>query len=187
MDTIIEIDHKLFVFLNSLHADWLDPVMQHISGKYEWIPLYAILLFLIVRKYKMSSIWIVLGVVLLITATDQISVKLFKELFERLRPCHHPQIKETVHLINGHCGGKYGFVSSHAANTFGLATYLGLFLKKHFKYSLWLLLGWAAVVSYSRIYLGVHYPLDIAAGGALGMIIGMLIFWGVFKIVKRYS
>lgn len=116
---------------------------------------------------------------------DQISVQLFKDVFMRLRPCHNPEIADLIHTINGACGGQYGFVSSHAANTFGLALFVGLIFKKHVPFLLKALLIWAAVVSYSRIYVGVHYPADLICGAILGSIIAFLM-WKALLFTNQY-
>jgi len=176
-DLLISFDTWLFLLLNNLHSEVLDPIMVWISGKFTWIPLYLILLALVIRKHQLKSILIVVPFIfLLITASDQISVHLFKNLFERLRPCHNSELKDFIHLL-GNCGGQYGFLSSHASNTFALATFL-ILLMKHRAY-LYTLVIWAGLVSYSRIYLGVHYPADILAGACLGILIGILI-WKLF-------
>ncbi|HIA35274.1 MAG TPA: phosphatase PAP2 family protein [Flavobacteriales bacterium] len=176
-DILVSFDTWLFLLLNSLHLEALDPIMVIISGKFTWIPLYVILLLLVIKKHQIKSMLIVVPfIVLLITSSDQISVHLFKNLFERLRPCHNPDLDDFIHLL-GNCGGKYGFLSSHASNTFALATFLILLMKQ--RAYLYALIFWAGLVSYSRIYLGVHYPADILAGACLGILIGML-FWNLF-------
>lgn len=176
-DLLVSFDTWLFLLLNSLHLEALDPIMVIISGKFTWIPLYVILLLLVIKKHQIKSVLIVVPfIVLLITSSDQISVHLFKNLFERLRPCHNPDLDDFIHLL-GNCGGKYGFLSSHASNTFALATFLILLMKQ--RAYLYALIFWAGLVSYSRIYLGVHYPADILAGACLGILIGML-FWNLF-------
>jgi undecaprenyl-diphosphatase len=116
-------------------------------------------------------------------------VKLFKDVFERLRPCHNPEIAELVHIVNNKCGGQFGFVSSHATNTFGIATFLGLLLKsRNSKLALYLLLFWAAIVSYCRVFLGVHYALDIIGGAILGGTIGYLLYrLTVYFLIKLSS
>ena len=122
---------------------------------------------------------------LTIFITDQTSVYLFKDVFFRLRPCHEPSLTGLVHLVNDQCGGKYGFVSSHAANSFGLAAYLSLLLGKKIKYFTWLLMLWALLLSYSRIYLGVHYPGDVIVGAIWGSGLGAAIFLVADYIFKR--
>lgn len=126
--------------------------------------------------------YFILAVVVLIFLSDKISVYWFKEVFMRYRPCHNNDIAHLIHLVDG-CGGKYGFVSSHAANTFALAAFMGIILRKHFPKMLFWMLIWATVVSYSRIYLGVHYPADIVVGGMLGILIG----YAVAFILKKLN
>lgn len=174
MNKLIQWDTDLFLFLNDLNSPFWDKIMWFVSGKYEWIPLYIILLGLIIWKYRMKSILVILMIPILITAADQISVKLFKEVFERLRPCHNSDIQHLVHTVNNKCGGKFGFVSSHAANSFALAGYLALIFRN--KWFSMFILFWAALVSCSRVYLGVHYPGDILGGAVLGLIIAGLVY-----------
>ncbi len=182
LEILKNLDTNLFLFLNGIHSPFWDTIMWHISGKLEWIPLYAFLIYLIIKEYKMKAIWIILAVILVIVLTDQVFVKLFKFQFERLRPCHNPEIKDLVHKVNDKCGGQFGFVSSHASNSFGLAMFLTfLFRKKLFGI---LIFFWAALVSYSRIYLGVHYPGDIIGGALLGIFIGWLVYLGLNLVVK---
>jgi undecaprenyl-diphosphatase len=126
----------LFLFLNGIHTPFFDVVFEWISERFSWMPLYAILAVLMGFKFKWRFLIIIPFALLLIIASDQISVHLFKDVFMRLRPCHNPIIADLVHVVNGHCGGQYGFVSSHAANTFALACFVGLVLKNHFKWML---------------------------------------------------
>lgn len=123
-------------------------------------------------------------VVLVILCADQFSVHFFKNVFLRYRPCHNLAIADLVHVVDG-CGGKYGFVSSHATNTFGLAVYLGLILKPHIKWMFIALLAWATLVSYSRVYVGVHYPADILGGAILGSLIALFYVFLYRLIVKK--
>ncbi|MBO4567574.1 MAG: phosphatase PAP2 family protein [Bacteroidales bacterium] len=180
-----DLDHQLFLFLNGLHVDWLDPVMTFISSETGWIPFYAVLVFLVFYKYRWKGLWVMLGVAVLITCSDQISAHVFKPIFQRLRPCYDPLIEDLVHLPSGKPGGHYGFISSHAANTFALASFIYMTMRKHYKKIGWLMFVWAAVVSYSRIYMGVHFPGDIICGAAVGLILGFGIGYLTNRLTKN--
>lgn len=186
MNIINNLDHELFLFLNGLHVGWLDPVMTFISSEMGWIPFYAILLYLVFRKSGWRGLlFVVIGVVILITCSDQLSSHVFKPVFHRLRPCHDPLIQDLVHLPNGHCGGQYGFISSHACNTFALASFIALIMNKYYKKIGLLMFIWAALVSYSRIYMGVHFPGDVLCGAAVGMILGFGIGHLLLIVMKK--
>lgn len=182
METLIKLDEKLFLFLNALHNETWDKLMWWFSGKYSWLPLYIVIVLYIIWKYRLWSVLILVCIAAVVTLADQLSVHMFKEVFERLRPCHNEEIASMVHIVNNKCGGQYGFVSSHAANTFAVATFL-LLLFKH-KYFSIMILTWAALVSYSRIYLGVHYPGDILGGALLGCLIGWAVYHLYIFLVK---
>ena len=170
----IEIDKKALLYFNSVHSPAWDKVMFWISGDKSWIPLYIILLIIIIYKERpYRFIFTILFVALAVTLSDQISV-LIKNLTERPRPSHDPEIADMVHIVNNYRGGAFGFVSSHAANFFAVAT----FLSNQFKRFRWnvLLFFWAALIAYSRVYLGVHYPLDMICGATLGALIGILCY-----------
>ena len=177
---MLNIDTELFLFLNGLHADWLDPIMIFISGKLSWTPFYLVLLYLIVKNYKKQSILIIIGIILLIICSDQVSSSVFKPLFERPRPCHNEAIKDLVYLPDGHCGGAYGFISSHACNVFALAVFITHILKRYYSKIGWVMFIWATLVAYSRIYMGVHYPGDVLVGATVGALIG----WGFVRAYK---
>jgi len=180
IDHLIELDEQLFLILNRMHDSWMDPVMWLFSKTGASIPVYVFLLFHIYRVYKEKTWGILLAVALLILMTDQFTSALMKPFFERLRPSHEPALNGMVHIVNGYSGGNYGFASSHAANTFGIAMFLSCLLRKGKPWINWLFL-WAAFVSYTRIYLGVHYPGDILVGALIGILFG----WLVFKLYLR--
>ncbi len=131
LDSLVAIDHELLLHVNGLAGNsTIDSLMMLISGKWVWIPLYAYLLYALIQNFTFSSVgWIVLSICALVILTDQGSVELFKEYFQRLRPCHNLNLKDSLLLVSGRCGGQYGFVSSHAANVFGLATFVFLLMK----------------------------------------------------------
>src|SRR3989304_1855151 len=104
-------DISLFLFFNGLNAPFFDDLMWWVSGKLNWLPLYILIIGYIIWKFRKKSVWIILALIVLITLTDQVSVNFFKNVFHRLRPCHNPEISHLVHLVNGYCGGMYGFVS----------------------------------------------------------------------------
>ena len=179
------IDTWLFLFINGHHTPFMDSVMGAVTSKYTWIPFYLLLLFFVWKRSK-STMWlVVLSVAILITFSDQISVHLFKEVFQRYRPCHNLLLQDKIHLLNGECGGQYGFVSSHAANTFAFTTFLIFFFRrKDFALCMYL---WASFVCYSRVYVGVHYPLDVVGGMALGIFLGLIGYKIYFHFNKKYA
>lgn len=175
-------DEAAFLWLNSFHWESLDPIVLQLTQTISWIPLYVLLLYQIYRIDPKNTAWILGGVMLTILLSDQVTSGLMKPYFERLRPCHDPRWEGMLHLY-GRCGGLYGFVSSHAANTFGLATFLTLKLGKKQKGIAWLFL-YALLVSYTRIYLGVHYPLDVFFGAVVG-VLAAYFSWLCVDVLKR--
>ncbi|PZX51921.1 phosphatase PAP2 family protein [Algoriphagus chordae] len=175
-------DEEIFLWLNSFHADWLDPVAYQLSQTFIWVPFYALLVYFIIKVERKNSWWVIGGIALTILIADQVTSGLMKPFFERLRPCHDERWNGLVHNYN-RCGGLFGFASSHAANTFGLAVFLNLKMKGKLRFLPWLFL-WATIISYTRIYLGVHYPLDIIVGAIVGIAAGLL-SWIIVVFLKR--
>ncbi len=182
------LDRQAFLAINSLHTSWFDPLMAMVSEMLTWFPLYAILLFILQRRYGWQGLGIaVLVLALMVLFSDKGSVMLFKETVQRLRPCHVPELQAQVHIWQGHCGGKYGFVSSHASNHFAIAMFMTGILGGRPGWAGPLLILWAAWISYSRIYLGVHYPGDVIVGALYGLTVGSLFFTIFRRIMDHMS
>jgi undecaprenyl-diphosphatase len=191
MDKLIHLDQQITLAINSLNSPFFDVLMFNISKTFIWVPFYMLLMFFLWRQYGNKVIWIkILFLIILVFASDQSSVHLFKNVFERLRPCRDPDIGHLVHLVNGKCGGRFGFVSSHATNVFALATFLFFQMREKYKWIGWLFL-WAAIVAYSRVYLGVHYLGDILGGAIWGSFVGYVVYrlekYTTFLVSKKSS
>ena len=184
MDFFTNIDSQLFLFLNGLHADWLDPIMIAITQMWVWLPIYLFLIYLTVKQYGKRCWLLFLAVGLVVLCSDQLSSHVCKPLFHRLRPCYNVDFQDLISLPKGMAGGHYGFVSSHAANTFAIGTFLTAALRKNTKWIGWLLFMWAFLSSYSRIYIGYHYPGDILCGAVLGTLIGLIV-WKLYQILEK--
>lgn len=184
MDTLSSIDSDFFLFLNGFHTVWMDKVMVLITDMWVWLPLYLLLIYWAVKQYGKRCWWVILAVGLVVLCTDQLSSHVCKPVFQRLRPCHNIDFQHIIHLPKGMAGGKYGFVSSHATNTFGVAAFLTSALRKYRPWPAIMLYLWAFISSYSRIYIGYHYPGDILCGAVLGILVG-LILWKVFQLMQR--
>tara|TARA_B100001063_G_scaffold208712_1_gene205306 strand:- start:129 stop:734 length:606 start_codon:yes stop_codon:yes gene_type:complete len=200
MDFIIDLDKSLFIFLNSLGSEFFDNFWLYISAKDTWIWLYLFSLILLLTGKKENFIQIgfsyydikptyinwfyfLLGIILLIVFTDQ-SSNMFKDYFQRLRPCHDPDLLNLFRTVKESCGGLYSFFSAHAANSFAFATFIFFMTKKSYRNLSSLLFAWALIVSYSRIYIGVHFPLDIIFGAVYGIIAGFLFFKFSVNLMK---
>lgn len=186
LDFLKRIDVDLFLFLNRHNNSFFDFCFYWISHKWIWIPFYAFLLYLLIKEQKHRTWFVLIFIALAITISDQISSTFLKEHFMRFRPCHDSSISSKVHLVNNYCGGSYGFVSSHAANAFALAAFFSRLFKNNnsgLTYTLWI---WAAVVSYSRIYLGVHFPGDILGGAIVGVFSGFVAFACYRKLILKF-
>jgi undecaprenyl-diphosphatase len=165
IDDVLNFDAELFIYLNSLGIPLFDNFWTLLSSKEANIFFYSTLLLFYfyskTLKFKFSELfYLLILIALMITVTDQ-TANLFKDSFQRLRPCYNELIKDSLRLVKDSCGGKYGFFSAHASNSFALAVFFGLLYKKKFKYLIYISLFYACLISYSRIYLGVHFPLDI--------------------------
>ncbi len=181
MDWIINADQQLLLFFNGYHTPALDSLMMFLTGKWTWVPLYVVLAALLVwlKGWKRALV-LLIGIGLTITLADQICATLIRPYVARLRPAAPDNpLSQYVQTVGGHCPRSFSFPSCHAANSFALATFLSLVFRK--RWASLLLFFWAALVSYTRLYLGVHHPGDILAGAA----IGSLIAWGVWALCRR--
>ena len=184
MERLSTIDTDLFLFLNGLHNAFWDRIMNLVTDMWVWFPLYILLVYWTVKQYGKHCWWVFLAIGVVVFCSDQLSSHVCKPLFQRLRPCYNTDLQGLIHLPKGMAGGRYGFVSSHAANTFTVAAFLTPALRNYRPWPSILLYWWAFLSSYSRIYIGYHYPGDILCGAILGILIG-LILWKVFQIIQR--
>ena len=182
LQNILEIDKELFLFLNSLHNSFWDTIMLMVTRKETWIPFFVIILFFIIKNYRSKALLVILFLAFTILVSDQLSV-LLKDNIQRFRPVHDPVIGPLVHNVLRK-GSQFGFVSSHAANGFAIFAFTASIFKNR---NYWfLLLFWAILFSYSRIYSGVHYPLDILGGAVLGWLIGVGGYKLLVLVENRY-
>jgi undecaprenyl-diphosphatase len=172
MEALLKFDSSLFMHFNGMHSAWWDTAMLFFTRKESWLPLYLMLLILIIRNYRGKSWLLLIFLILGLVVSDQIC-NILKEVVHRYRPGYDPTIKALTHIVLRK-GGEYGFPSSHAANTFFVLTFTGFLFRN--KISLLVLLFWSLLVSYSRIYVGAHYPLDILTGWIIGIAAGWLFF-----------
>ncbi len=170
MEEFINKDRELLLFLNGLGNASYDHIWLMVTDKWIWIPLYIIFLYLIYKNYKLRAfVFIVIFIAIGIAISDQLA-NIFKNGIARLRPCHDEELMSKMRLVT--CGGQYGFYSAHAATSFFVATVMTILLKHRYKFLPILIFLWAIVLSYSRIYLGVHFPLDVAFGAVVGILLG---------------
>ncbi|MDC1010087.1 phosphatase PAP2 family protein [Flavobacteriaceae bacterium] len=180
IEEILKLDSQLFLFLNNLGSSTFDAFWIFLSYKESNIFFYlSLLIFYFYKKsktIKLSEVFqSLLFIAIMILIADQ-TANLFKDSFQRLRPCYNESLIDSVRLVKESCGGKYGFFSAHASNSFSLAVFFGLLYKNKFRYIIYISLIYASLISYSRIYLGVHFPLDILFGGVYGITIGLVVF-----------
>ena len=186
IEPLINTDIELLIYLNNLGTEQWDRFWLILSNKFSAIPLYALLLYLSVKEIGLKrSLWLLFFIAILIAVSDQTS-NLFKYGFKRLRPCHDESIMNSIRLVKDSCGGLYSYFSAHAANTMAIALFFGHLLKNRIKYIFTGLVLWALLVAYSRVYIGVHFPLDIVTGMLFGVLYGTL-FYRLYQLfIKRF-
>ena len=181
IETIKYTEYHLFLWLNSFHNSFWDTVMYWVTYRFTWIPLYLFIIYYLFAVIKKNAWYQLLFILISVGLSDRVTSGLMKPYFQRFRPCHDPEIQNFVHVVGG-CGGQYGFVSSHAANSFALALAFSFINKKNPKLNYFLFI-WAILVSYSRIYVGVHYPTDLV----IGALMGIIITWSIYLLSIKFT
>jgi len=175
INQLIDLDIKVFLALNGLGVDSWDDFWNFVTHRFTWVPVYFLLLYVVFKFSGWKGVmYYAVAVSILILIVDQTTYSWFKAVFQRPRPSHNQDIADVIR-ITGRSGGRWGFISAHASNTFAIAVFLGYQFKKIFKYSAILLITWAVFISYSRIYVGVHYPADLIVGALWGAFVAYLL------------
>lgn len=182
IEYLSDIDADALLAVNGLHTMFQDAFWWLVTAKWSSLLLALALVWILLHQNRRHALLVLAMVVLTVLVADQVSSGLIKHLVERLRPTHDPSLESMVHVVNGYRGGLYGFVSSHAANSFALSTFVALLMRrKAVALSLFL---WALLQCYSRVYLGVHYPGDIIGGIAVGVVVGWIV-WRLMRWIER--
>ena len=183
-DYLNDIDTDVLLAVNGLHNAFQDALWWMVSAKWSSLLIIITLIWVLLHQNRRHALLALAMLALALLVADQISSGLIKQLVERLRPTHDPALGDAVHIVNGYRGGLYGFVSSHASNSFAAATFIALLFRNRA-----VTIGmtvWALLQCYSRIYLGVHYPGDILGGLTVGLLSGWLVWLLMGWIQRRW-
>lgn len=182
LQSLKEMDTTIFLFFNGMHASFWDGFMYLFTGKLIWVPMYTAILYVLLKNVHWKvALCCIVAITLTITFADQMCNSIIRPAVERLRPSGNGSpIAELCHIVNGKRGGGYGFPSCHAANSFGLAVFLMLLFRK--RQLTVFIISWAVINSYSRLYLGLHYPGDLLAGAIIGGFGGWLMYYLLTKV-----
>lgn len=169
LDRIENLDRQLFTLINGrMSNSFLDSILPYCRSPVFWVPLYLFMLVFVLMNFGIKGLWWCIFFICTVALTDLTGNYVFKQGFERLRPCNDPELSSQLRLLVEHCGTGYSFVSNHAANHFGMAVFVIMTFGNQFKKWVWLALVWAFIVGYAQVYIGVHYPFDIVAGALMG-------------------
>ena len=176
LEELLKYDKEVFLMLNNLGTSTWDGFWMFITNKFSSIPLYLLLIFLSFKQFGTKrTLVLVITAILMIVVTNGLA-DFFKYGIGRLRPCYDADVSELMRLVKSYCGGKYGYFSGHSSNSMGVAILVGLMLKDKYKYMIYFLILWAILMGYSRIYIGVHYPLDVLSGFLFGGFSGFMFY-----------
>jgi undecaprenyl-diphosphatase len=182
LDILREWDRSVLLSINGCNTPLLDGFFKAVTDRWFWFPFYGLLAWHLFKAHGVRFFRLLVVALLTVVVTDQIASSFLKPFVHRLRPCHVAELSSRLHLVDGMCGGMFGFVSSHAANTFGFFALVFFLSGRKWHWLTATLFVWASTVSFSRIYLGVHYPADILGGAMLGLLAG-----GAFAFLSRTS
>lgn len=190
IDEIFRLDEKLFIFLNNLGVDNWDAFWLFMTHKFKQIPFYTLLLIALIKFFSKKEVLIILVFTVFVILVSDQTANFFKHFIQRPRPCQLDYLRESARIIYKSCG-KYGFFSGHATNSMAIAVFMGLLLFKKSKKIIFVLICWSLIVGYSRVYVGVHYPLDVLIGFLVGGIFGYVFFklhnYLFRKLSKKYN
>jgi len=184
-ETILQVDKQVLIFLNNLGTEQWDPFWRAVTKQFNWIPLFATIIFLVIKAFGWKrGGFIILSMIILVAFSDQFT-NLVKNFIERLRPNNDPQIKDLLRTVDSYSPGGYSFMSGHATTSTFFTVYTLLLLKGKYQKYIYLMLIFPVVFSYSRLYLGVHFPIDILTGITIGIIFANLYFTLYKKVDQK--